>query len=58
MLAVPVVVAIVLGVLYLEMPATKFPCGSCGKGVKINQPGVQCDVCDVWFHSKCLGLCI
>ena len=32
------------------------PCGICSKGCRVNQRAVQCDECDVWYHSKCLGL--
>ena len=39
-----------------KMVACKFPCGLCAKPVKSNQLGVQCDDCDLWFHSGCLGL--
>ena len=31
-------------------------CGSCQKTVKSNQPGVQCEVCYLWCHCRCLGL--
>ena len=34
----------------------KFPCGVCSAPVKINQSGVQCDVCGFWLHSRCIGL--
>ena len=33
-----------------------FPCGQCGKQVRSNQRGVQCEDCLLWYHSKCLGL--
>ena len=31
-------------------------CGGCGKAVKENQNGIQCDVCILWYHSDCGGL--
>ena len=30
-------------------PNFKYPCGMC-----VNQRGVQCDICDCWFHTKCM----
>ena len=37
-------------------PGIKFPCGVCKKSVKSNQRGVACDRCDLWFHTKCMGM--
>ena len=34
----------------------KYPCGSCQRAVMSNQPGVQCEVCYLWYHCRCLGL--
>ena len=34
----------------------KFPCGSCSRPVKVNQAGVQCDVCDYWLHKQCISM--
>ena len=31
----------------------KHPRGVCTTPVKSNQNGIQCDMCDVWFHAKC-----
>ena len=31
----------------------QYPCGICGCSVRSNQKGVQCDLCDCWFHAKC-----
>jgi len=28
-------------------------CGGCGKVVSNNEMGIQCEICDVWFHPKC-----
>lgn len=35
-------------------PHYKYPCGSCTKPVKSNQRGVQCDICDIWYHTRCM----
>ena len=32
----------------------RFPCGCCGKAVKVNQDGVLCDGCGKWLHRKCI----
>ena len=37
-------------------PKYKYLCGDCAKAVRVNQKGVQCDTCDVWFHTKCLKM--
>ena len=37
-------------------PTYKYPCGECSKPVKRNQPGVQCDTCDSWYHTRCKGI--
>ena len=37
-------------------PNWKFPCSLCKGPVKSNQRGIQCDSCDFWFHSRCLGM--
>ena len=38
-------------------PSTvKFPCKVCSKPVRRNQRGVQCDVCDEWLHTRCVGI--
>ena len=34
-------------------PQYKYPCGECTRPVKSNQRGIQCDLCDVWYHAKC-----
>ena len=34
----------------------RFPCGICERAVKVNQRGIQCDGCDVWLHTKCIGM--
>lgn len=37
-------------------PCYKYPCGICGKPVKLNQRGIQCDFCEVWSHIRCLNM--
>ena len=37
-------------------PNWKCPCGLCKKPVKSNQRGIQCDSCDTWIHTRCLGM--
>ena len=32
----------------------KYPCGSCAKPVMRNQEGIQCDLCESWYHLNCL----
>lgn len=34
-------------------PCYKFPCGVCSNPVKSNQKGIQCDLCDQWYHINC-----
>ena len=46
-----------LNTTYVEQnpgPHYKYPCGSCTKPVKSNQRGVQCDICDIWYHTRCM----
>lgn len=31
-------------------------CGACKKVVAVSDNGVMCEVCEVWFHSKCQNL--
>ena len=33
--------------------APKYPCGSCGAAVRINQNSIQCDYCNAWHHIDC-----
>ena len=32
------------------------PCGICHKRCTWAQPAVQCDGCDVWYHTKCMSM--
>ena len=34
----------------------KYPRGVCAKPVKSNQRGVQCEVCTLWLHTRCIGV--
>lgn len=31
-------------------------CGECSKIVKNNEKGIQCDMCEMWYHSRCGGI--
>ena len=37
-------------------PNWKYPCGVCNKAVRRNQKGIQCDHCDLWYHTKCCSI--
>ena len=37
-------------------PNWRYPCGVCNKPVKRNQKGIQCDHCDLWYHTKCCSV--
>ena len=32
------------------------PCGECGKAVRSNQRGIECEECYVWYHKRCLAI--
>ena len=34
----------------------KYPCGLCMKPVKKNQKGIACDICDSWYHIRCVHM--
>ena len=38
-------------------PQVKFSCGCCARPVICNQRGVQCDLCNIWFHTRCMLEC-
>ena len=44
------------GDIQLNPGPIKYPCGApdCGKPVKSNQKGIQCDSCLLWYHTKCI----
>jgi predicted nucleic acid-binding Zn-ribbon protein len=31
-------------------------CGRCNAPVTSKDKGVQCEICEVWYHSKCQGI--
>ena len=35
-----------------------YPCGSCKKKVASNHRGLLCDLCDNWFHIKCVSVSV
>ena len=37
-------------------PRCKYPCRVCLKTMRVNQRGVQCDFCDIWYHVKCVQM--
>ncbi|WAR31900.1 FUT1-like protein [Mya arenaria] len=41
---------------YLEGNSTVFPCGNCQTPVAWTCKGVQCDMCNVWFHANCQNI--
>ena len=38
---------------YENLEKDKSACGNCEGEVKSNQSGLQCDMCDRWFHCVC-----
>lgn len=34
----------------------KDPCLVCSRGCRKAQKAIQCDICDQWFHAKCIGM--
>ena len=34
----------------------KYPCGCCGRAVKWNDAGIQCDGCETWYHRVYSGM--
>ncbi len=34
----------------------RFPCGGCGRPVQSNQPGICCEACLFWLHTKCVSI--
>ena len=49
-------VLLLSGDVQLNPGPIRYPCGveACGKPVKSNQKGIQCDGCFSWFHTKCI----
>ncbi|WAR01729.1 hypothetical protein MAR_008287 [Mya arenaria] len=42
--------------LYLEGNSTVIPCGNCQTPVTWTFKGVQCDMCNIWFHANCQNI--
>ena len=41
----------------MENPGpVKDPCAVCTNGCRRNQKSIQCDLCDNWFHAKCIDM--
>ena len=34
----------------------KYPCKQCSKSCKSNQNCICCDICNMWYHIKCVSL--
>lgn len=34
----------------------KYPCGLCKKACTWRQQAVACDECEIWYHTKCMGM--
>ena len=34
----------------------RFPCGLCGKNVNSNHKAMECEDCEVWYHTRCVGM--
>ena len=34
----------------------RYPCVTCGKAVRSNQKGIQCDNCQLWTHASCVNM--
>ena len=37
-------------------PHPKYPCGICNKAVTWTKPAIACDICNCWFHKRCLNM--
>ena len=44
-----------VGQQFRKSGPVKNPGGVCSKGCLKNQKAIQCDDCDVWFHTKCFN---
>lgn len=36
--------------------SVKYPCGICNENVNWNARALQCDGCDIWYHTKCTNV--
>lgn len=39
-----------------EVRDVNYPRQICEQSVKCNQKGVACDSCELWYHTKCMGI--
>ncbi len=37
-------------------PSLQYPCGNCGEEVLDEHSGVACDICNKWYHCRCMGI--
>ena len=37
-------------------PRYRFPCKECDKPVRSDQKGILRDICNFWFHIRCIGM--
>ena len=44
------------GDIEVNLGPAKYPCGICRRPVRVNQAGVQCDLCDFWVHKRCMNM--
>ena len=44
---------ILCGDVELNPGPVQFPCDLCGRAVRLNDRGIQCDSCNSWIHAKC-----
>ena len=46
------------GEIYNDGMAYEDACVTCGEEVKEDNEALQCDLCEVWEHLKCIKVCI
>ncbi len=44
------------GDVELNPGPVRYPCGVCEKSVRSGVKAICCDMCDVWYHVKCLAM--
>ena len=37
-------------------PCPKYPCGTCSHEVHDHHHAIQCDQCDIWYHTACVQI--
>ena len=52
------ILLLIAGDVEVNPGPAKHPCGSCSKAVKSNQRGIFCEVCYLWYHTKCINMCL